>query len=103
MLESVKRAYDKGAFNEQENECPVDLETINIYLRILQPAYTVSLALQSNESSIADTIPSILFLINYWKNLNVPPGVNTHTRKTGCRWVKVYLDDDQDQEYHCGT
>ena len=34
MLESVKRAFDKGAFDENENKCPVDLETINNYLRI---------------------------------------------------------------------
>ncbi len=80
MLESVKRAFDKGAFDENENKCPVDLETINNYLRILQPAYTISLALQSNESSIADTIPSIMYLLNYWSNLNVP-----QTPKRLCR------------------
>ncbi len=80
MLESVKRAFDKGAFDENENKCPVDLETINNYLRILQPAYTISLALQSNESSIADTIPSIMYLLNYWSNLNVP-----QTPKPLCR------------------
>ena len=56
------------------------METVNNYLRILQPAYTVSFALQSNESSIADTIPSVLYLINYWKNLNVPQNL-----KCSCR------------------
>jgi hypothetical protein len=46
MLESVKRAYDKGAFDENENIFkhiftgyikiyPVESETINNYLRIL--------------------------------------------------------------------
>ena len=79
MLESVKR-YEKGAFDEIENVFPVDLETVNNYIRILKPWYTVSLALQSNESSIADTIPSVLYLINYWKNLNVP-----QTPKRLCR------------------
>jgi hypothetical protein len=46
MLESVKREYDKGAFDENENIFkyiftgyikiyPVESETINNYLRIL--------------------------------------------------------------------
>jgi hypothetical protein len=74
MLESVKRAYDKNAFDEADNKCPVDLATINNYLCILQPAYIVSLRLQSNDSSICDTIPSIQYLINCWKNLRVPAG-----------------------------
>ena len=41
MLEAVKRAYDRQAFSD-ENPCPVDLETIEIYLQILAPACRVS-------------------------------------------------------------
>ena len=59
MLESENRPFEKGAFDEIENVFPVDLKTVNNYLRILQSAYTVSLALQSNKSSIVDTIPSL--------------------------------------------
>jgi hypothetical protein len=38
MLESVKRACDKKAFDDDEIVCPVDLKTIEIYLQILNPA-----------------------------------------------------------------
>ena len=38
MLESIKKANDRGAFTV-ENECPVNMETIEVYLQILRPAY----------------------------------------------------------------
>jgi hypothetical protein len=51
MLELVKRAYEKGAFEkgrvrkgkDDENSCPCDLETIEMYHQILAPAYRVLL------------------------------------------------------------
>ena len=45
MLESLKRAYDRNAFTE---ECPgqIDLETTEVYVQILKPAYKVSIGFQ---------------------------------------------------------
>ena len=42
LLESVKKAYDNGAFSEidMEKKCPIDLETVEIYLQILKPVYS---------------------------------------------------------------
>ena len=54
MLESVKRAYDRGAFSDVE--CPLSLETIELYLQILKPSYLLNIFFQSNHSSISDTI-----------------------------------------------
>ena len=62
MLESVKRAYDKKAFDD-EIVCPVDLKSIEIYLQILNPAYRISLSFQKNSSTIADFLPYLLQLI----------------------------------------
>ena len=72
MLESVKRAYEKGAFDEDENQCPYDLKTIEMYHQILAPAYRVSLGFQKNSTSIAETIPYVLILIEKWKSLVLP-------------------------------
>lgn len=60
LLESVKRAYDKKLFADENSEltCPIDLRTIELYLQILRPAYLLSLSFQLSSSSIADTIPS---------------------------------------------
>jgi hypothetical protein len=61
MLESVKRAFNKGAFNDENEElrCPVSLETIDTYYGILKKVYFVSLECQKTNSSISDIIPSI--------------------------------------------
>ena len=59
LLESVKRAYDKNAFSEDdpEKKCPVELDEIEVYLQILKPAYIFSISMQKNNSTIADLIP----------------------------------------------
>ena len=58
MLESVKRAYDNGAFSvDGDITCPVDLETIELYLQFLKPAYLLSFSFQLSDSWIAETIP----------------------------------------------
>ena len=62
MLLSVKKAYDKNMFNDQ-NPCPVDLDTVKTYLKILQPALILSTQFQYNHSSIVDVIPSVKQLI----------------------------------------
>jgi len=38
MLESVKRAYDRGCYEESNFQCPVPLDKIELYLQILKPA-----------------------------------------------------------------
>jgi hypothetical protein len=73
MLESVKRAYNKGAFNNENEElrCPVSLETVETYYEILKKVYLVSLEFQKTNSSISDIIPSInLFTINFFQIQN---------------------------------
>ena len=72
MLESVKIAYDKGAFDTNDNLCPYDLKTIETYHQILLPAYRVSLGFQKNSSSIAETLPYILMLLEKWKQFDLP-------------------------------
>jgi hypothetical protein len=72
MLESVKRAFDKKAFDD-EIVCPVDLKSIEIYLQILNSAYRIILGFQKNSSTIADVLPYLLQLIQIWNRLDVPP------------------------------
>ena len=69
MLESIKLAYDRVAFTA-ECPCPIDLNTTELYLQILKPAFTVSLTFQKNSSTIADTIRCILKLIEYWEKMS---------------------------------
>ena len=59
ILESVKRAYDKGCFDAEDNEkkCPVSYEKVETYLQILKPLYLLNIAFQSKHSTIADVIP----------------------------------------------
>ncbi len=73
MLESVKRAYDAKLFENDQIICPVDLETIEVYLQILAPAYRVSVGFQRNLSTISEVIPSIATLLVVWRTLDVPP------------------------------
>ena len=72
MLESVKRAYDKGCFdqNDPEKICPVELETIELYLQLLRPAYVLSICLQSSKSTIANVIPGLAALCHYWQTVD---------------------------------
>ena len=42
----------------------VPLETIDIYLQILKPAYLFSIQFQSSNSKRSETIPCVLKLIN---------------------------------------
>ena len=56
MLESIKRAYDRGVIDE--SEFPVRLEIIELYLQILKPAYLLNVFFQSDHSTIEDTVIS---------------------------------------------
>ena len=58
MLESVNKTYSENLFAETNSKfkCPIKLETIEIYLQILKPAYLLNISFQNNHSSIADTL-----------------------------------------------
>ena len=72
VLESVKKAYDRGAFDNSipEQTCPVTLAVVENYLKILKPAYMLNINLQYNSSTIMDTIPGVLKLIHDWENIS---------------------------------
>jgi len=54
MLESVKRAYDRGAFSSSGHECPVSLDVVELYLQILKPAYLLTNNWQRDKAGITD-------------------------------------------------
>ena len=56
LLESVKRAFDKGVFNSQL-ECPVEYDQFEIYFIILKNSYETSLKWQQSSSTIGDVLP----------------------------------------------
>ena len=85
MLLSVKKAYDKNMFNA-DNPCSVSLETVEIYIQILQPAYILSLQLQLNHSTIADVIPSVKQLINTYIQMELP-----ETKRELCNYLVTAL------------
>ena len=68
VLESVKKAYDKGLIihlerynmenNTENNEFPISLQDIETYLQILMPIYQMNLSFQSINSSIGDVLPN---------------------------------------------
>jgi hypothetical protein len=70
LLLSNKRAFDKGAYDEA-NSCPIAFEVIETYIQILRPAYFTTLGWEKNSSSIADVIPQVLFLIDYWTKIEI--------------------------------
>ena len=59
ILESTKRAFDRGAFiqDDPERKCPIPYEKIEMYLQILKPLYLLNISFQSNHSTIGDVIP----------------------------------------------
>jgi len=70
VLESVKRAYDRGAFSG-DLACPISLATIETYIKVLKPAYELSTTLQLKASSTCDVIPSLIHLMTHWETLAV--------------------------------
>ena len=72
LLFSTKRAYDKGAFSDENAlVCPIQLDEIETYIEILLPAYFATLGWEKNHSSIADVIPQVLYLVHFWEKLDV--------------------------------
>jgi hypothetical protein len=70
MLEAVKRAYDRGAFDEAK-PCPIEIDIVEVYLQILAPAYLVSIGFQSKHSLIADVLIAVRRLKFTLENMNV--------------------------------
>ena len=70
MLESIKKAYDREAFSE-ENKCPVDMKTIEVYLQIPRPAYQFMLGLQYTSSTIAQVLVGVLKLAHKWETIDL--------------------------------
>lgn len=62
MLESFFKAYKKNVFRG-ENKCPVALEKIKTYLKILHPLYTISILSQKSDWHIGDVIPGLIILL----------------------------------------
>ena len=53
------RAYDAGAF-DNDIQCPVSIELIEIYIQILLPAYQVTLGFEKNScNSLFNTCLSL--------------------------------------------
>ena len=71
MLESVKRAYDRGAYTESGVECPVSLETVELYLQILHPAYMLTNNWQRDKAGISDVYLGISKLLYELPRFNV--------------------------------
>ena len=71
LLLSTKRCYDKEAFALSDIDCPVDIKTIEIYIQILLPAHFTTLPWERNQASIADVIPSVLYLIYVWNKMEI--------------------------------
>jgi len=59
----AQSCYRKKVFDDSL-QCPVKLEEIEIYLRILMPIFDFNLGLQGSRSSICDVVPGLLNLIN---------------------------------------
>ena len=97
MLESIKRAYDRGAFNDNF-PCDIDLKTIEIYLQILKPAYKLSIKFQKNSSNIAYIIPNLFKLKEFWIKLStnsLPPSARRF-----CRLLVKCVDQKFNYEFN---
>lgn len=73
LLESVKRAYDKQLFDDNNDElrCPLSLKQVETYLQILQPAYRFTISFQNNNSPISALIPSLFRIIYSWETMEL--------------------------------
>jgi hypothetical protein len=99
MLESIKHAYDRDAFNENfPCDINLDLKTNEINLQILKPAYELSIKFQKNSGNISDTIPYLLnlkeFCINLYSN-SFPPSAGRF-----CRLLVKCVDQKFEYEYN---
>ena len=73
LLESVKRAYDKQLFDDENDDlrCPLSLKTVETYLQILLPAYRFSISFQNNNTPISALIPSLNRIIYSWETMEL--------------------------------
>lgn len=70
MLDSFRKAYLKGVFGNSY-VCTVPFNTINMYLKILIPAFQFSLLTQKSKTHIGEIVPALLLLIKTWKSMRV--------------------------------
>lgn len=59
MLVSVKKAMESNIYSEIQNQPNIQLQTVEIYIQILQPAHELSIGFQSNTSTIGEIIPAL--------------------------------------------
>ena len=71
ILFSVKRAYEKGAFDYDGLDCPIELETIEAYIQVLLPALKITLNWEKNNTSIGEVVPAVHWLIESWDKMVV--------------------------------
>jgi hypothetical protein len=77
------------------NLCPIDLETVELYLQILKPAYDLSITLQHDKCSITDTITAINILIVHWGTIEVP-----EYAKPFCQYLIDFVKIKFSQEFN---
>ena len=87
MLESVKRALNKNAFEKSDTECPVEADVIDTYLQLLQQSYIVNLGFQSNHTSIADVLSTIKLLKDYYTRVKLD-----EIPKSLALWIVKFLN-----------
>ena len=55
---NLLKGFEKKLFTAEE--CPVPMNIIEMYLKILTPIYLLNIRLQSNEATIGELIPSLI-------------------------------------------
>ena len=66
MFDSFKRSYQNNAFSP-EFPCPINLEAIETYMQIFQPAYLFTLIVQKTSSTIGEIVPLLNIMISKWQ------------------------------------
>ena len=101
LLELIKKANDRGVFEKADISLPVSIGLIEKYLVILKPLYILNIGFQSNRSTIADVIPSLLKLIN---SLEMMESKSTETPKRLCSLlissIKERFDYELNSKYY---
>lgn len=98
VLETIKKANEKNAFEASE-QLPVSIKIIDIYLKILKPAYLVNVSFQSSDSNIGEVIPHIVRLINYWTSLKVTDAPKELCDKLIDQFKQRFHDEIESQIY----
>ncbi|CAF1149830.1 unnamed protein product [Brachionus calyciflorus] len=70
ILDSFHKALKKQAF-PPDDPCPINLDVLELYLQILQPAFQFNLIMQKSKSSIADVLPALNIMLSKWNRMQV--------------------------------